>query len=70
MILLAAPHTQAICVPENSKSILKTPSVAVLSAMRRIRKAEASSGDTRRLLWLDQQIDVLKKRNGGGESSC
>lgn len=70
MILFAAPHTQALCISESDKSILESPSVAVLNAMRKIRKAEASSGDTGRLLWLDQQIDILEKRNGGGGPSC
>lgn len=60
MALLAAPHSQAFCIEKADEKILCTTNNATLDALRKIRKAEASSSNTARLSQLDKRIKALR----------
>lgn len=62
MALLAAPRSEAFCIDKKDESILHTKSNAVLKALRKIRKAEAFSGNADRLAELDRRISELENK--------
>lgn len=62
MVLLAVPRSDAIILTDADKSILHTRSDAILTALRRIRKAEASIVSAERLRGLDKRIQALENR--------
>ena len=62
MALLAAPHNQAFCIDESKEDMLHTTSTAILDALLKIRKAEASSQNAARLQQLDWQIHTLQNK--------
>lgn len=60
MAVLAAPQRSAFCVDAIDENILKTPSTAVLDALRKIRKIETSKDNKGRLQQLDARIETLQ----------
>ena len=62
MVLLAVPRSEAIVLKDADESILHARSDAVLTALRRIRKVEASTANEGRLLDLDERIQALESR--------
>ena len=62
MVLLAVPRSDAIILTDADKSILHTRSDAILTALRRIRKVEATTASTGRLRELDKRIQILESR--------
>ena len=49
MALLAAPRSEAFFINKKDEQILRTRSNAVLNALRKIRKSEATTGSAERL---------------------
>lgn len=62
MALLAAPRSEAFFINKKDEQILRTRSNAVLNALRKIRKAEASTGSAERLAELDRRISALEEK--------
>jgi len=62
MVLLAVPRSEAIVLKDADESILHARSDAVLTALRRIRKVEASTANEGRLRDLDERIQALESR--------
>ncbi len=62
MALLAAPRKGAFCIDSRDAGMLNTRSEAVLEALQKIRKAEASGKDTTRLRQLDERISTLRTK--------
>lgn len=62
MALLAAPRKGAFLIDSRDADILNTRSRAVLEALQKIRKAEASGKDTTRLRQLDERISTLRAK--------
>ena len=62
MALLAAPRKGAFCIDSRDAEMLNTRSGAVLEALQKIRKAEASGKDTTRLRQLDERISTLRTK--------
>ena len=62
MALLAAPRKGAFLIDSRDADILNTRSGAVLEALQKIRKAEASGKDTTRLRQLDERISTLRAK--------
>ena len=62
MVLLAVPKSEVIVLKDADESILHARSNAVLTALRRIRKAEASIVSAERLRGLDKRIQALENR--------
>lgn len=58
MALLAAPRKGAFCIDSRDAEMLNTRSGAVLEALQKIRKAEASGSNTTRLRQLDERIST------------
>ena len=62
MALLAAPRKGAFLIDSRDADMLNTRSGAVLEALQKIRKAEASGKDTTRLRQLDERISTLRAK--------
>ena len=67
MALLAAPIKTAFRIDAKDAKILTQKTDAVLNAFRKVRKAEAESGDTVRLEQLDAQIRILQEECDSGK---
>ena len=67
MALLAAPIKTAFRIDTKDAKILTQKTDAVLNAFRKVRKAEAESGDTVRLEQLDAQIRILQEECDSGK---
>lgn len=62
MVLLAVPKSEVIVLKDADESMLHARSNAVLTALRRIRKVEATTASTGRLRELDKRIQILESR--------
>ena len=62
MALLAAPCKNAFCIDSSNADVLNKRSTAILGALQKIRKAEASSDNNSRLRQLDQKIEALQDK--------
>lgn len=63
MALLAAPCKDAFCIDSKNVDILNKRSPAILEALRKIRKAEASNSNDARLRQLDKKIEALQEQD-------
>lgn len=62
MVLLAVPRSEAIVLNDTDTSILYMENTATLTALCRVRKAEASTASAERLRELDRRIQVLESK--------
>lgn len=68
MAVLAVPHNRAFCIEKQNEDILYKRHGTTLNALRKIRKAEASTTDTSRLRQLDERIDAVLNEGRKAES--